>query len=78
MQIFWPSFNFPPINLWNVWNMTTKSNCSPCVGKCFLDIDKNFCVGCGRTPIEIEEWTLYNFKEQSEINANARQRLIIT
>jgi uncharacterized protein len=72
---FWPSYILPPINLWNVWNMIDSASSSPCIKKCLLDSDRKICLGCGRTPLEIEEWTLYNSREQRDIRLLAKQRL---
>lgn len=40
---------------------------SPCINICLIDQKTNLCLGCGRSLIEIEKWTIYSEKEREEI-----------
>ena len=40
---------------------------SPCINICLIDQKNDLCLGCGRSLIEIEKWTIYSEKEREEI-----------
>jgi uncharacterized protein len=40
---------------------------SPCINICLIDQKTDLCLGCGRSLIEIEKWTIYSEKEREEI-----------
>jgi len=41
---------------------------SPCIGVCVLDPTWNqFCIGCKRMLIEIEDWAYYTDKQKQDI-----------
>lgn len=42
---------------------------SPCKLICSMDKESEQCFGCGRSPDEIANWTLYSKKERDEILA---------
>jgi predicted Fe-S protein YdhL (DUF1289 family) len=44
---------------------------SPCVGVCKLDLGTQICRGCGRTGVEIAEWSVSDDAEKLEINRKA-------
>ena len=50
---------------------------SPCIGVCLIEDNgtDDICLGCGRTPKEIERWLTYTDADKIEINAIALNRL---
>ena len=40
---------------------------SPCVQICTLDSDSGLCVGCNRTPEEIENWMSLTHEKRMEV-----------
>ena len=46
---------------------------SPCVKIC--KVQKDICIGCGRTDTEIERWQTYTNPEKKDIKAKALVRL---
>ena len=53
---------------------TDAATPSPCVGVCVLTPSQR-CLGCGRTPEEIGEWTTADEPRRMAIAAAARQRM---
>jgi predicted Fe-S protein YdhL (DUF1289 family) len=47
---------------------------SPCISRCHLDFDRNFCAGCGRTPDEIAAWHEADDETRWEILAQVARR----
>jgi len=43
----------------------TEEISSPCVAVCQLDDDEQYCIGCYRTPQEIEKWA--NLTEEQKL-----------
>lgn len=48
---------------------------TPCVLLCRIDADSGFCLGCGRTLVEIGGWTQYDDAERRVIMARLPARL---
>ena len=47
---------------------------SPCKDICTQDLESGLCVGCGRTPEEIERWESYNDKQKKEVLIQLQNR----
>lgn len=48
---------------------------SPCNQICVMSISLPYCVGCGRTLLEIEEWSSASEQQQAEIIAELPDRM---
>ncbi|EPJ52251.1 MAG: hypothetical protein OFPI_14670 [Osedax symbiont Rs2] len=48
---------------------------NPCVGVCALD-DKDLCIACKRSGIEIAEWGLYTQLQKVSVLQNIQQRYL--
>jgi len=47
---------------------------SPCTGHCYLN-RQEICSGCGRTKVEISNWSNMNEKEKEEAAIRSKDRL---
>jgi uncharacterized protein len=47
---------------------------SPCIAVCQLDDEEQFCIGCYRTPLEIEQWTNLSEQEKARLLKQLEQR----
>ena len=48
---------------------------TPCVLLCSIDADSGFCLGCGRSLLEIGGWTQYDDDERRAIMTRLPARL---
>ena len=46
---------------------------SPCVGICEMNLENNFCKGCGRSSHQITNWIFYSEKQKKEILARNKK-----
>jgi len=46
---------------------------SPCIEVCKMDIENNYCLGCGRSINQLTNWTNYTEKEKNEIINNLKK-----
>lgn len=49
---------------------------SPCIDICIIDQESGFCVGCGRTIEEINDWSMKNEVEKKDILIKTKIRKI--
>ena len=49
---------------------------TPCVQVCFIDTKSELCQGCGRSRVEIADWTKYSDMQRSKIMASLPARLV--
>lgn len=54
--------------------MPSSSIPSPCLSVCYLDREKDHCVGCFRTRKEIGEWSSADDVRRAEIIRHSRAR----
>lgn len=47
---------------------------SPCIAVCQLDDNEEFCIGCFRTPEEIEKWSDLSHEERHKILLELEKR----
>lgn len=47
---------------------------SPCKSKCKLDPTTDFCECCGRTVVQIEQWTIYSDEQRSQIMRDLKKK----
>lgn len=47
---------------------------SPCIAVCQLDDDEHYCIGCYRTPDEIEAWEQLSETEKKQVMAELAER----
>ena len=47
---------------------------SPCNDICTTDSETGLCLGCGRTPKEIENWMFYSENEKKKILIGLKKR----
>jgi predicted Fe-S protein YdhL (DUF1289 family) len=40
---------------------------SPCIRKCALDLEGNYCIGCNRTVEEISNWRHYSETDKLKV-----------
>lgn len=48
---------------------------TPCIKICVVDPDSGFCIGCGRTRLEIASWLGYGAHERRDIMAALPERV---
>lgn len=48
---------------------------TPCLRICVIDEATGFCIGCGRTIVEIASWTSYSSEERKRVMAGLSDRL---
>ena len=48
---------------------------TPCIKVCVVDPDTGFCIGCGRTRIEIGSWLGLSPAQRRDIMAELKQRV---
>jgi hypothetical protein len=48
---------------------------TPCIKVCVVDPETGFCIGCGRTRMEIGSWLSFDAKQRQEIMANLPERV---
>ena len=51
-----------------------SSSNSPCTTKCELDNKDEYCVKCGRTTQQIQDWNITPIQQRKEIIKEAKQR----
>ena len=49
---------------------------SPCVGICVMNLEGNFCKGCGRTIDQITHWINYTDEQKKEIIKNIKKKFL--
>jgi predicted Fe-S protein YdhL (DUF1289 family) len=47
---------------------------SPCIDLCTTDPESGLCIGCGRTPEEIENWVSFSEKQKEQVLKNLDNR----
>ena len=47
---------------------------SPCIDLCTTDPESGLCIGCGRTPKEIENWVFFSEKQKEQVLKNLDNR----
>ena len=50
---------------------------SPCIEVCKMDIENNYCLGCGRSINQLTNWTNYTEKEKNEIINNLKKMSLL-
>lgn len=48
---------------------------TPCIKVCVVDPETGFCIGCGRTRMEIGGWLSYSGEERQQIMAGLPDRV---
>ena len=48
---------------------------TPCIKVCVVDPETGFCIGCGRTRVEIGSWLGFNAEERRAIMAGLSERV---
>lgn len=48
---------------------------TPCIKVCVVDPETGFCIGCGRTPMEIGGWLDYSADQRRRVMAGLPDRL---
>jgi hypothetical protein len=48
---------------------------TPCIKMCVVDPETGFCIGCGRTRMEIAGWLAYSPRERRDIMAGLSERV---
>jgi len=50
---------------------------SPCTKICVIEAASGLCVGCGRSLVEIEDWTGFSDQERAKVMADLPRRLVV-
>ena len=48
---------------------------SPCINICKVDIERDVCIGCGRSLKEIAQWSKMTDTEKEQVNANLQNKI---
>ena len=48
---------------------------SPCINICKVDIERDVCIGCGRTLEEIAHWSEMTDADKEYVNANIQNKI---
>ena len=48
---------------------------SPCINICKVDIERDVCIGCGRTLEEIAHWLEMTDADKEQVNANLQNKI---